>query len=161
MRLAVRLLTLASDRSPCLLHSVSRKFVQSQLQRWSALSNSGVSFSRNSKAEWTSSVKSYKGSETSTGVLGPLLLPQPTRQSCKAILLDAGACCRSCLPPTPRTGPEKEGASVFPSGNLACWRGQPACCREPGHIWQDAHRAPMLSHTCCLLNTSTDCPTRV
>lgn len=31
-RLAVRLLTLASDSSPCLLHSVSRKFVQSQLQ---------------------------------------------------------------------------------------------------------------------------------
>lgn len=30
-RLAMRLFMLASDRSPCLLHSWSRKFVQSQL----------------------------------------------------------------------------------------------------------------------------------
>lgn len=30
-RLAMRLVTLASDRSPCLLHSWSRNFVQSQL----------------------------------------------------------------------------------------------------------------------------------
>lgn len=39
----------------------------SYLQRWSALSSKGVSFSRNSKAELTSSVKSYKSQKLHLG----------------------------------------------------------------------------------------------
>lgn len=39
----------------------------SYLQRWSALSSKGVSFSRNSKAQLTSSVKSYKEPERPSG----------------------------------------------------------------------------------------------
>lgn len=51
------------------------------LQRWSALSSKGVSFSRNSKAQLTSSVKSYKEPERAIWLLGlPPSLPQPAMQ---------------------------------------------------------------------------------
>lgn len=53
----------------------------SYLQRWSALSSKGVSFSRNSKAQLTSSVKSYKDPEGAIWLLGPPLHPQPVMQT--------------------------------------------------------------------------------
>lgn len=59
----------------------------SYLQRWSALSNKGVSFSKNSKAQLTSSVKSYRESEASTWVPGCPDLPQPTMQAYKDTLV--------------------------------------------------------------------------
>lgn len=49
---------------------------ESYLQRWSALSSKGVSFSRNSKAQLTSSVKSCEEPGAAMWLLGPLLHPQ-------------------------------------------------------------------------------------
>lgn len=55
----------------------------SYLQRWSALSSKGVSFSRNSKAQLTSSVKSYKEPERATWLLGLPAHPQSSMQAHK------------------------------------------------------------------------------
>lgn len=73
------------------------------LQCWSALSNNGVSFSRNSKAQLTSSLKSCKESETSTWFLGPPLLPQSAMQAHEDTLLDT----RACKQVVPTTGSQR------------------------------------------------------
>ena len=59
------------------------------MQRWSALSSKGVSFSRNSKAELTSSVKSCKEPETAVQLPDPQRHPQPVMQALEGILLGA------------------------------------------------------------------------
>ena len=60
------------------------------MQRWSALSSNGVSFSRNSKAVLTSSVKSCQSKvkpETAIWLPGPPLHPQPALSAHKDTLL--------------------------------------------------------------------------
>ena len=83
----------------------------SYFQRWSALSSKGVSFSRNSKAQLTSSVKSYKEPKRA---IWPLGFPPHHSLPCRSPGTPSGTkACKSTCPPTGFQGldGEKGGAS--------------------------------------------------
>lgn len=97
----------------------------SYLQRWSALSNKGVSFSRNSKAELTSSVKSCKDSETPSWVLCPPAHPQGPSLSAGSHQHLAQQARKQAATPT---SPQEPGGEMV-EAPLSTWLPRPNHCR--------------------------------